>query len=111
LTFGHPKCYTIWRLQHISSKINSVHDGNNKKAYSIFHPLRVSSEKKDAVATAMISATYGENAISHTTCKRWYQKFRQGDFSLEDEPRAGHPQKIEMDKLQALLDINSAPSE
>jgi len=53
---------------------------------------------------------YGENAISHT-CKRWYQKFRQGDFSLEDEPRAGRPQKIETDELQALLDINSAQSE
>jgi len=34
----------------------------------------------------MICATYGQNAVSHTTFKRWYQKFRQGDFSLEDEP-------------------------
>ncbi|KAL6254709.1 hypothetical protein P5V15_014020 [Pogonomyrmex californicus] len=56
----------------------------------------------------MICAAYGENAVSYTTCKRWYQKFRQGDFSLEDEPRAGRPQKIETDELQALLDINSA---
>jgi len=37
-----------------------------------------------AEATAMICAAYGENAISHTTYKRWYQKFRHGDFSLED---------------------------
>jgi len=35
----------------------------------------------------------------------------QRDFSLEDEPRAGRPQKIEMDELQALLDINSAQTE
>jgi [histone H3]-lysine36 N-dimethyltransferase SETMAR len=27
-------------------KISSVHNGNNKRAYSIFHPLRVSSEEK-----------------------------------------------------------------
>ncbi|KAL6268361.1 hypothetical protein P5V15_001495 [Pogonomyrmex californicus] len=59
----------------------------------------------------MIYAAYGENAVSHTTCKRWYQKFRQGDFSLEDEPRAGRPQKIETDELQALLNINSAQTE
>ncbi|KAL6262056.1 hypothetical protein P5V15_007150 [Pogonomyrmex californicus] len=63
----------------------------------------------------MICAAYGENAVSHTTCKRWYQKFRQGDFSLEvqflNEPRAGRPQKIETDELQALLDINSAQTE
>jgi len=43
--------------------------------------------------------------------KRWYQKFRQRDFSLKDEPRAGRPQKIETDELQALLNINSAQTE
>jgi len=32
---------------------------------------------------AMICTAYGENAVSHTICKRWYQKFRQEDFSLE----------------------------
>jgi len=56
----------------------------------------------------MISAAYGENAVSHTICKRWYQKFRQEDLSLKDEPPAGRPQKIEADELQALLDINAA---
>jgi len=59
----------------------------------------------------MISAVYGENAVSHTIYKRWYQKFRQEDFSLEDESRAGCPQKIETDELQALLDINSIKTE
>ncbi|KAL6264185.1 hypothetical protein P5V15_004266 [Pogonomyrmex californicus] len=42
-------------------------------------------KKNAAEATAMICAAYGENAVNHT-CKRWYQKFRQRDFSLEDEP-------------------------
>jgi len=59
----------------------------------------------------MICAAYGENAVSHTIYKRWYQKFRQGDFSLEDEPRAGRTQKIKTDELQALLDVNSAQTE
>jgi len=71
-----------------------------------FHP-----KKNAAEATAMICAAYGENAVSHTTCKRWYQKFRQEDFSFENEPRAGRLQKIETDELQALLDINSAQIE
>jgi len=68
-------------------------------------------KKNVAEATAMICAAYGENAVSHTTCKRRYQKFHQGDFSFEDEPRAGRPQKIETDELHALLDINSAQTE
>jgi len=73
---------------HISSKISGVHDGNNKRAYLIFHPFCVLSQhfSSDAAqVTAMICAAYEENAASRTTCKRWYQKFRQGDFSLEDE--------------------------
>jgi len=38
------------------------------------------------------------------------QKFRQGDFSFKDESRAGRPEKIETDELQA-LDINSTQTE
>jgi len=67
--------------------------------------------KKNATeATAMNYVAYRENAVCHTTGKRWYQEFRHGDFSLE-ERRAGRPQKIKTDELQALLDINSAQIE
>jgi len=59
----------------------------------------------------MICAAYGGNAVSHTTCKRWYQKFYQEDFSFEDKPRAGRTQKIETGGLQASLDINSMQTE
>jgi len=68
-------------------------------------------KKNIAEVTAMICAAYEENAVSHTTSKGWYQKFRQRDFSLENEPRAGHTQKFETDKLQVLPDINSAQTE
>jgi len=44
-------------------------------------------KKNAAKATAIICAAYRVNVVSHTTCKRWYQKF-QGDFSLEGELRA-----------------------
>ena len=33
--------------------------------------------------------------------KDGHQKFRQGDFSLKDESRAGRPEKIETDELHA----------
>jgi len=94
---------------HITTKISSIHDGNNKRAYSIFRPLHL--KKNAAAATAIICATYGENVVSHITCKRWHQKFCRRNFSLKDEPRAGRLQKIETDELQALLDINSAQTE
>jgi len=56
-------------------------------------------KKNAAEAIAMICAAYRENAVSHTTCKRWYQKFHQRESSLEDEPRVGRPQKIKTDEL------------
>jgi len=68
-------------------------------------------KKNVAEAIAMICVAYGENVVNHTTCKRWYQKFHQEDFSLENEPCAGSPQKIETDELQALPDTNSAQTE
>jgi len=68
-------------------------------------------KKNAAEATAMIYAAYEENSVNHTICKRWYQKFHQRDFNLEDEPCTGRPQKNETDELQALLDINSAQIE
>jgi len=52
-----------------------------------------------------------ENAVSHTICTRWYQKFLQGDFSLEDELHVGRPQNIETDELQALQNINFVQTE
>jgi len=71
-----------------------------------FHLKKYTTE-----TTAMICVAYGENVVSYTTCRRWYQKFRQGDFSLEDESRAGYLQKIETNELQPLLDINSVQTE
>jgi len=62
-----------------------------------FHLKKTATEANYAI----ICAAYEKNAASHTTCKRWYKKFRQGDFSLKDEPRAGRPQKIETDELHA----------
>jgi len=59
----------------------------------------------------MICTAYTENAVRHTTCRRWYQKFRHRDFNLEDEPRARRPQKIKTDELQALLNIKSVQTE
>jgi len=77
--------------------------------FSIHFAFRL--KKNAAQSTALIYAMHGENAVNYTICKWWYKKFRKGDFSLEDDPRAGRPQKIETNELQALLDINSAQTE
>ncbi|CAJ0924556.1 unnamed protein product, partial [Mesorhabditis belari] len=40
---------------------------------------------------------FGDEALSETQCKRWYRRFKEGDESLEDEPRQGRPELLQND--------------
>ncbi|GFV35859.1 uncharacterized protein TNCV_2866191 [Trichonephila clavipes] len=33
----------------------------------------------------MLSNTYGDAAISERTCREWFQRFKNGDFDVEDQ--------------------------
>jgi [histone H3]-lysine36 N-dimethyltransferase SETMAR len=49
-----------------------------------------------AEATRKICSVYPE-AISESQCRRWFQKFRNGNFDLEDEVRSGRPSDFDND--------------
>jgi len=51
-----------------------------------------------------LSYTYGEAALSETTCRNWFPRFRSDDFDVEDKERAGRPELVEDAVLEALLD-------
>ena len=36
-----------------------------------------------------LCTAFGEGAVSETTPQNWFQKFRSGNETLEDKPRAG----------------------
>ncbi|GFX31409.1 uncharacterized protein TNCV_432521 [Trichonephila clavipes] len=36
-------------------------------------------------AHRMLSNTYGETAISERTCREWSQRFKNGEFDVEDK--------------------------
>ncbi|GFX05834.1 mariner Mos1 transposase [Trichonephila clavipes] len=42
-------------------------------------------KKSVAEAYRMLSNTYGEAAISERTCREWFQRFKNGDFDVEDQ--------------------------
>ncbi|GFW23199.1 mariner Mos1 transposase [Trichonephila clavipes] len=42
-------------------------------------------KKSVAEAHRMLSNTYGEAAISERTCREWFQRFKNGDFDVEDQ--------------------------
>ena len=42
----------------------------------------------------MICSVLGECAVTHKACKKWFQRFGNGDFDISDRQRAGQPKKI-----------------
>ena len=54
-------------------------------------------DKKSVEATTnKINNIYGRDTISLSTCKWWFVKFNQGDFTTEDKPRSGRPSDPEL---------------
>ncbi|CAH2100757.1 unnamed protein product [Euphydryas editha] len=43
--------------------------------------------KNVAQAMELINSTLGEHSVSHSTVKKWFARFRDGNLSLEDDPR------------------------
>ena len=64
--------------------------------------------KESAVEThRMLSNTYDEAAISERTCREWFQRFKNGDFDVEDRHSGGREKVFEDAELEALLDQDS----
>ena len=56
-------------------------------------------KKSAAEAHRMLSNTYGEAAISERTCREWFQRFKNGDFDVEDRHSGGRFSKTELETL------------
>ena len=51
--------------------------------------------KSVAGAHRILVQTYGDNALSDTTCKDWVRCFKNNDFKLKDKECSGAPKKFE----------------
>ncbi|KAG5312025.1 SETMR methyltransferase, partial [Pseudoatta argentina] len=60
--------------------------------------------KSAAEAPRILDQTYGDNALSDTTCRDWFRRFKNNDFELEDKERSGAPKKFQDKELEQLLD-------
>ncbi|KAG5322723.1 MOS1T transposase, partial [Pseudoatta argentina] len=61
-------------------------------------------KKSAAEAHRILVQTYGDNALSDTTSRDWFRRFKNNDFELEDKERSGAPKKFQDKKLEQLLD-------
>lgn len=62
--------------------------------------------KSAAEAHRILVETYGDNALSDTTCRDWFRRFKNNDFKLEDKERSGAPKKFEDKELEEILDAD-----
>ncbi|KAG5307640.1 MOS1T transposase, partial [Pseudoatta argentina] len=67
-------------------------------------------KKSAAEAHRILVQTYGDNALSDTTCRDWFRRFKNNDFQLEDKERSGAPKKFQDKELEQLLDESLSTS-
>ena len=59
----------------------------------------------------MLSSTLGEAGLNERTCREWFQRFKSGDFDVEDQ-HGGRKKKIfEDSELEALLAEDSCQTQ
>lgn len=54
--------------------------------------------------------SYGVHSPSKTSCTEWFQRFRNGDFSVSDKKRDGAPKKFADQELMDLLEEDPCQS-
>jgi [histone H3]-lysine36 N-dimethyltransferase SETMAR len=75
--------------------------------FHLRHVLLWEFRKKTTAAKChkMITEIYGD-IINVSTCRRWFRKFKSGDFNLEDNERSGQKMKIDVKLLYELVEEN-----
>ena len=67
--------------------------------------------KKSAAETArLLVEAYGDAALSERSCE-WFQKFKNGEFEVEDKECSGKPKVYEDAELEALLNEDSCQTQ
>lgn len=63
--------------------------------------------KSAAETIVMLKTAYGEAALSKTRVYEWFTRFKNGEMSIEDQPRSGRPSTSRtdenVDKINALV--------
>ena len=67
--------------------------------------------KSAAEVHRLLVETYGNAALSEKSCREWFQKFKNGEFDIEDKERSGRPKVYEDAELEELLDQDSCQTQ
>ena len=68
-------------------------------------------QNKSAAETHKILVeTCDDNALPDTTCRDWFQRFKNNNFKLEGKERSGAPKTFEDKELEEILDEDRSQS-
>lgn len=67
-----------------------------------FYEFRLGT--KAAETARKVNEVWGHGTVNQSTVRRWYQKFRKGDLSIQDEERIGRPSVLNNKELKALVE-------
>ena len=59
----------------------------------------------------MLVEVYGDTAPIDKSCREWFQRFKDADFSVEDKPRSEQSKKFEDKELEALLEEDQSQTQ
>ena len=63
----------------------SVYEPNSRHLRGVLiFCFNMKKSAAEAHRNLRLSNTYGEAAISERTCREWFQRFKNGDFDVED---------------------------
>lgn len=68
-------------------------------------------KKRTAKTVKLINSTMGENHVNLSTIQRWFARFRDNNFGLEDDSHTGAPKKVMDQEIQSLLNKNPCQTE
>lgn len=91
-------------LLKLSSTALNMGSERRHLRHVILHCFKKGDSVKNTVDE--ICTVYGDGAITITTVRNWFKRFRGGNFNLEDEDRSGRPKTTDTDLIKAMLDEN-----
>jgi hypothetical protein len=68
----------------------------------LLHEFRLSHKSKEA--TSNICGTMGKDVLSIRPAQRWFNRFKNADFELDDLPHPGRLLEMDLDVLQQLIE-------
>ena len=70
----------------------------------LFYEFRLG--EKETVAHRRLCQAFGEGVVSEKTCFNWFNRFKSGDYNMDDKPRSGRPPELDDKALRQLVEAD-----